>query len=112
MTDFVTEKVRNELVRGRPRSVLAVVVNNTETELKLIPEQSQLGAGAWKQEPVRLLQPHSRAVIISQGSGFLGANRGTVTYSASGNPRECLCFSPLLPVLLPLGVFILFFFFF
>jgi len=97
--DFVNDKLRNELVRGRPRSVLAVLVNNTEAALKLVPEQIQLGSGTWKQEPVRIVQPRSRAVMICQTSGIFTANRGTVVYASVNSPDVKVALSWNYPLL-------------
>lgn len=87
---LVNERVRAEMVRGRARSVLAVLSNETDTALRLVEEQTQLGAGAWKQAPPALVPPHTRVVVVAQGVGIFVANRATVTYAASNNRNDRL----------------------
>ena len=90
---LVNERVRAEMVRGRARSVLAVLSNETDTALRLVEAQTQLGAGAWKQAPPALVPPHTRVVVVSQGVGIFVANRATVTYASANNRQDRLYLS-------------------
>ena len=93
---LVNERLRAEMVRGRARSVLAVLCNETDAALRLVEAQTVLGAGAWKQAPPALVPPHTRVVVVAQGVGLFVACRATITYASSSNRKDrLLCYALL-----------------